>query len=519
MDDALKQSEIILQEVESIRHYVISSIRPKAYELTGDDAFVIELMSTTYISLKVMEHFKEQMDGYAYRRVSLNPRNEKNRADEYEEEMAEWFNEDRDRTFWQGMVEKDDGKYFVSMVPDYISKGCLYCHGDPEDAPAELLERYGRENGFRFKLGDLAGINSVSIPIGNPINRLYGITAVMFLLSFGASLCLLGVLNVLFDKLVVTKILKVVDTVEKQGGQKREPEETKQSQPDELDTLRDTFFQLSRYVQTARKGSRQMANFVGSYTIEKPLVAGTLSWVYKGAHSQTGEGVILKVPFDNISENSIYRTFYRNETKILRNCNHDTLLKISGAISNVLISNPLDTYMSFSEPLSPSLNEKILFSHIFRLVSYLHTQGIVHHDLRPEIFLITRESTPILVDAGIAWWHKTPDQLHYSGLGPQGNVAYMAPEQLEGVRGDSRSDIYSLGVWLYSYFTGELPFQVEAVMNADLIKMKRQFVLSATISEQVGMDVSTILEKALHPDPDKRYQWVEDLRDDIVSFL
>lgn len=519
MEDALKQSEIILHEVEAIREYAKSVIRPKAYELTEDDTFIIELMSTTYVSLQIMEIFHQQMEGYAYRRVSLNPRNEQNRADEHEEEMSSWFDDDRTRKFWQGMVKKKSGTFFVSMIPDYISKECLYCHGKPEDAPTELLERYGDIKGFRFKEGDLAGVNSVSIPITEPLHRLYGITAMMFLLFLSTSICLLGVLNLLFDKLVVSKLLKVIDTVKEQRDEKQQQQDGIQPQSDELDILRDSFFQLNRYVRTARKGSGQMPNFVGPYTIGKPIVAGTLSWLYSGCHAQTHEAVTLKIPFDNISENPIYRTFYRNEIKILRNCNHDSVLKISGAIENVLISAPLDTYLSFSGPSDTAVNNKELFTHLFKLVAYLHTHGIVHHDLRPEVFLVSKGSVPLLVDAGLAWWHKTPDHLRYSGLGPQGNVTYMAPEQLEGVRGDSRSDIYSLGIWLYSLFTGDLPFRNEPLINTELIKRKRKFIVSAALDKQIDSDVVMVLQRALHPDPEKRYQWVEDLRDDILAHV
>ncbi|MEA3231000.1 MAG: DUF3365 domain-containing protein, partial [Thermodesulfobacteriota bacterium] len=131
MSEALNKSEVVLREVESIREYIKSVLRPKMYALYSQDTFIIEAMSTTYISLNIMKRFGQKMPGYFYRRVSLNPHNPDNMADEFEEEMVEWFEDDRSRNFWQGIVKKNSASYFVSMVPDYFEKRCLHCHSDP----------------------------------------------------------------------------------------------------------------------------------------------------------------------------------------------------------------------------------------------------------------------------------------------------------------------------------------------------------------------------------------------------
>jgi len=154
MAEALNKSEVVLREVESIRGYVKSVLRPKMYALHTKDSFIIEAMSTTYVSSNIMKRFEQKMPGYHYRRVSLNPHNPDNMADEFEEEMFEWFEDDRKRSFWQGIVKKDAASYFVSMVPDYFEKRCLHCHSDPAIAPKELIERYGADGGFRFEEGD-----------------------------------------------------------------------------------------------------------------------------------------------------------------------------------------------------------------------------------------------------------------------------------------------------------------------------------------------------------------------------
>ncbi len=205
MTEAMAKSEVILREVEAIRAYVKEELRPKMYELHSKDAFIIEAMSTTYISTRIMERFADSMPSYLYRRASLNPHNENNLADAFEEEMFDWFEEDGSRLFWQGVVRKNGEAFFISMVPDYFTRGCIRCHGKVEDAPQSLIDRYGSNGGFRFKAGDLAGINSVAIPVSSSLREAWQGSLIMFIITLGATLVWLYLLNLLFHRLVIAR--------------------------------------------------------------------------------------------------------------------------------------------------------------------------------------------------------------------------------------------------------------------------------------------------------------------------
>ena len=94
-----------------------------------------------------METFSQSMPNYIFRRVSVNPLNPRNLADSFEEEMLDWFEQDTTRAFWQGVVKKNGESFFVSMIPDYFTKPCMRCHGNVDDAPQSLIDRYGKDNG------------------------------------------------------------------------------------------------------------------------------------------------------------------------------------------------------------------------------------------------------------------------------------------------------------------------------------------------------------------------------------
>lgn len=88
----------------------------------------------------------------------------------------------------------------------------------------------------------------------------------------------------------------------------------------------------------------------------------------------------------------------------------------------------------------------------------LHKQNVVHQDLKPANFLLRENGSVVLLDFGLSHHADLPDLLAEETRKPIGTHAYMAPEQVLGIRGDSRSDLFAVGVMLYEMLTGELPF-------------------------------------------------------------
>ena len=91
-------------------------------------------------------------------------------------------------------------------------------------------------------------------------------------------------------------------------------------------------------------------------------------------------------------------------------------------------------------------------------VHSLHQQNACHLDLKPGNVLFTHENHAVLLDFGLSWHAHFPDLLAEEQRKAVGSPAWMAPEQVVGVRGDPRSDIFAIGVMLYELATGELPF-------------------------------------------------------------
>ncbi len=95
---------------------------------------------------------------------------------------------------------------------------------------------------------------------------------------------------------------------------------------------------------------------------------------------------------------------------------------------------------------------------IARACHSLHRQNVVHQDLKPANLMMKEDGSAVLLDFGLSFHADLPDLLAEETRKPIGTHAYMAPEQVLGMRGDARSDLFALGVMLYEMLTGELPF-------------------------------------------------------------
>lgn len=146
-------------------------------------------------------------------------------------------------------------------------------------------------------------------------------------------------------------------------------------------------------------------------------------------------------------------------------------------------------------------------------LSRAHEAGIVHRDIKPSNLVITKRHEVKIIDFGLA---KLAGQQHLTKSGATlGTVAYMSPEQAQGLPVDHRTDIWSLGVVMYEMLTGQLPFQGhydQAVMYA-IVNTDPQSVMQLRPEAPAGL--TQVVEKALNKNPAERYQHIDELLDEL----
>src|SRR6476469_7935672 len=106
----------------------------------------------------------------------------------------------------------------------------------------------------------------------------------------------------------------------------------------------------------------------------------------------------------------------------------------------------------------PYEEARVIVGKIADALADLHRQNVIHHDIKPSSIMFRDSGEAVLIDYGLSHHNHLPDLLQEEFRLPYGTAPYMAPERLRGVRDDPRSDLFSLGVLLYFFTTGERPF-------------------------------------------------------------
>ena len=201
-----QQADMALQFDLSIREYVGNEIRPIMYEFVGDDEFIPETMSTSFVARSIFEETRKYFPDFILKFSSDNPRNPKNQAGPEELQVIKYFNNHPDKTTWEGNITIKGVSYFAKFKARRMEESCLHCHGDPADAPASMLKRYGTTAGFYRPLGKVIALDAVAIPINTVQEHLWAELWKNFtMIGIG----LVGLLIILFAvvKLIITNRL------------------------------------------------------------------------------------------------------------------------------------------------------------------------------------------------------------------------------------------------------------------------------------------------------------------------
>lgn len=203
------KARLVLAQVDSVQVYVRESLRPRMYTTLPPDEFIIEAMSSSYISRRIMEQLNASMGKYHYRRVAENARNPRFEINGLEAELLQYFRANPEQRTWVGYRKLDEEEYFVMARPVFFEESCMTCHGSPEQAPKELIERYGNERGFGRRFGALDGLDVVGLPVHEAVLRIREATASYIGIYIGGILLFFALIQFFFNRLVVDNLRRL----------------------------------------------------------------------------------------------------------------------------------------------------------------------------------------------------------------------------------------------------------------------------------------------------------------------
>jgi serine/threonine-protein kinase len=270
--------------------------------------------------------------------------------------------------------------------------------------------------------------------------------------------------------------------------------------------------------ETLQKGS----TVAERYTIIKELGRGGMGVVYKADDTKLRRTVALKfLPPELTHLPEVHERFTREAqaAAVLDHPNICTVHEFDEAEGKPFISMAYIEGQSLrkkteSGPLE--LEEALrITTQVAEGLQQAHKKGVVHRDIKSSNIMIDDRGQAKIMDFGLA--QMTGTTLLTQEGAAMGTIAYMSPEQARGAEVDHRTDIWSLGIVFYEMLTGQLPFQGDHEQAVVYSIRKDEPRPITELKQDIPVSIEQVVNKALEKDPDKRYQQVEELQDDLKS--
>jgi serine/threonine-protein kinase len=260
------------------------------------------------------------------------------------------------------------------------------------------------------------------------------------------------------------------------------------------------------------------------YRIEGVAARSGMASIFRCTDTRTGAKVAIKVPHPAMEDDPHLFHRFQREEEIGKDLNHPSVMKV---FTDEHRSRPYMVMEWVDGRLLRDVmhgRDKMPIERAIRIavgicnaLDYIHSRGVVHRDLKPENIMIDAQDRVKLIDFGIAGWTQ-PSRLTFRRLADiMGTPDYIAPEQVEGGRGDARSDLYAVGVILYEMLTRQTPFfgpNAFAIMND---RLQHNPIPPREIEPAVTPELQEIVYRAMERDPRRRYASALDFARDLEN--
>ena len=265
---------------------------------------------------------------------------------------------------------------------------------------------------------------------------------------------------------------------------------------------------------------------LGKYELRERLAHGGQGEVWKAFDTQLRRYVAIKQLHTALQSTPDFTSRFEREARFIASLHHPNIVQIHDfQLVHTSDSDITTAYMVMDYIEGPTLADYIrntsrkgqfpsasdivyIFTAVSLAIDYAHEQGMIHRDIKPANIMLDQRLTrrnalglPILTDFGIAKLQgASADTTKVLGT-----PLYVSPEQAQGLAGDKRSDLYSLGIILYEMTTGVTPFRGDSVMAILIQHFQELPTPPALINPHIPPALSEIILKSIAKDPDARF--------------
>jgi serine/threonine-protein kinase len=266
---------------------------------------------------------------------------------------------------------------------------------------------------------------------------------------------------------------------------------------------------------------------IGRYRILEQLGSGGMSVVYKGFDTALDREVAVKVLHPHLADKEESRRRLAREAKAVARLHHPNILEVfdfSAAdaqnayiVTEYIRGRTLRQYLD-EGGIDPPEIAAMLIHELAAALAHAHEEGVIHRDLKPENVMVRDDGVLKLMDFGIAKLLETEERMTVTGA-MVGSPAHMAPEIIEGLEAGPEADVFSLGIMLYAFVTGRLPFTAPNTTAT----LKR--ILDGAYEDPrrrvpaLSDELAEIISRCLQRERQSRYPDAGGLRDALADYL
>jgi HAMP domain-containing protein len=251
-DEVLQNARIMMEAALATRTYTATQIRPLL-----DTQMKYQFLPQTVPAYAATEQFndlKKKYPDYLYKEAALNPTNPRDRATDWEADVVNQFRGGAKESELIGERETPSGRSLYMARPIQIkAEPCLICHTTAEMAPKTMVDQYGGNNGFGWKLNEIIGAQIVSVPMTVPFQKAHETFKVFMLSLTGVFLFIFVALNLMLLTIVIRPITKLSELADQVSLGKMDAPEFPAKGKDEIATLAASFGRMRTSLKQALK--------------------------------------------------------------------------------------------------------------------------------------------------------------------------------------------------------------------------------------------------------------------------